>query len=501
MNRRKVGFAGSDGRTLLSAVEVSRSTREKEYQGVVIRGMPAMKPFAELMNWPVEFIDVPGNTSVPNYVDHAIEALANKEIDYIIPMPEALQIDGFVNKMIEAGYSSQVAGLTAEGSFLEGNKARCKQFCEDAGVPVAREWTILEAWDFKSFRVTCLRYLDLHGGVYVKFPFQAAGKGSRFINNPWDIREVYDTLLADYADVYKQMFGEGRKWPLLLESYMAGMEVSFTALVDANGNFQILPTAMDYPGRFPGAISKDNPITGGMAAIGSHPMESPELLHLAARCVFRPLIQAMKTHGILRPCILYPGCMVFFDHTGKPQSIRVCEINIRPPEPEFQVMIRLVRNFGELMVAMFEGNLDEVKPEVRPGQICMSLALVTGPGPGSEYKGYPWRHKPGEPMELDLKGLKKNQVTLLPAGMGYRDGTFISDGTRVAYLIANATLKTGQTYAQAAALLREKLYRVFNDGKVRVVPTGDGEDPAGNRLTVRSDVALHFDLAERLFAS
>ena len=158
--------------------------------------------------------------------------------------------------------------------------------------------------------------------------------------------------------------------------------------------------------------------------------------------------------------------MVFFNEFGKPASIRVCEINIRPPEPEFQVMLRLVRNFGQLIMAMFEGHLDEVKPDVRDDQIAMTIALVTGPGPGGEYKGYPWRHKPGEPMMLDLKGLKKNNVTLLPAGMGYKDGTFISDGTRVAYLIGNATVKPGENRGQVADALRDKLYRMFADGKV-----------------------------------
>ena len=31
---------------------------------------------------------------------------------------------------------------------------------------------------------------------------------------------------------------------------MAGVEISFTILVDKNGHHQILPTAMDYPERF-----------------------------------------------------------------------------------------------------------------------------------------------------------------------------------------------------------------------------------------------------------
>ena len=57
------------------------------------------------------------------------------------------------------------------------------------------------------------------------------------------------------------MFGGKGNWPLLIESLMSGVEISFTILVDKNGNFQILPTAMDYPERFEGPAGKKNPIT------------------------------------------------------------------------------------------------------------------------------------------------------------------------------------------------------------------------------------------------
>ncbi|OGE88054.1 MAG: hypothetical protein A2760_01315 [Candidatus Doudnabacteria bacterium RIFCSPHIGHO2_01_FULL_50_67] len=497
---KRIGFAGSDARTFLSALTVSRSGEKGEFQGVVIRGMPAMKPYAELAGWPVDFLEVPGGSSVQDYAARVLRALSDDEIDYVVPMPEALQIDGFVDRMTEAGFGDRVAGLTAAASFIEGDKVTCKQLCASARVPVAPDWVAIEARHYQPFLRACLRYLEQHGGAYAKYPFQAAGKGARFIGSPWEIREVYETLMADYAESYRKLLGPGLPWPLLMESYMAGIEVSFTALVDVHGNFQILPTAMDYQGRFAGQISRNNPVTGGMASLGPHPVHSQELLEMAVKQVFRPLIEEMRRRGILRPCILYPGCMVFFNEFGKPASIRVCEINIRPPEPEFQVMLRLVRNFGQLIMAMFEGHLDEVKPDVRDDQIAMTIALVTGPGPGGEYKGYPWRHKPGEPMMLDLKGLKKNNVTLLPAGMGYKDGTFISDGTRVAYLIGNATVKPGENRGQVADALRDKLYRMFADGKVRTIPCGTGEDPQGNRLTVRDDVGIHFGIAERLFA-
>ena len=72
---------------------------------------------------------------------------------------------------------------------------------------------------------------------------------------------------------------------------MSGVEISFTILVDAKGDFQILPTAMDYPERFEGPASKNNPITGGVGAISPHPMETPELIEMAGDVIAKPLIK------------------------------------------------------------------------------------------------------------------------------------------------------------------------------------------------------------------
>ena len=61
----KIGFAGTDGRTLLSALVTSTSTSEhsqNDFQGLVIRGMPAMAPFASAMKWPVAFIPTSDNS-------------------------------------------------------------------------------------------------------------------------------------------------------------------------------------------------------------------------------------------------------------------------------------------------------------------------------------------------------------------------------------------------------------------------------------------------------
>lgn len=332
----------------------------------------------------------------------------------------------------------------------------------------------------------------------MKYPYSAGGKGARIILNSWEIREVYDGLIKDYKAGYKKLYGSKGTWPLLIESLMSGVEISFTMLVDRNGSFQILPTAMDYPERFEGPAGKNNPITGGMGAVSPHPLETPELIEMAGNVIARPLIQTMKERNILRPCVLYPGCFVSLDSDMRPTTIRVSEINIRPGEPEAQPVIRRLRNLGVLIQATLEGNLNEVEPEVRTDQMAMCSALVTGPGGPDGQKGYPWSCTRGEPVDIDFKYMKRKGIQVIPSAMMCspdEDG-FKSDGTRVAFLNVNMTIKPDESRAVAADRSRTKLLAAFDNGKIRVIPR---EDADGNRLDLRRDIGFHYVEAERIF--
>ncbi|MDH4011489.1 MAG: hypothetical protein OEU55_12280 [Desulfobacterales bacterium] len=497
---KKIAFAGTDGRTLLCALVVSTATSDiykDAFQGVVIRGTPSMPRFVETMNWPVEFIPTTGN-SYDEYAAAIINAMKSGSIDYVIPMPEALLFDGLVDEVEAAGFGDRIVGLNKSAAFIEGDKIKCKALCREAGIPVAASWAEVDAKDYSTLLHTCLDYIQKYGGAVLKYPYSAGGKGARIILNSWEIREVYDTLIKDYKPDYKKMFGGKGRWPLLIESLMSGVEISFTILVDKNGNFQILPTAMDYPERFEGPASKTNPITGGMGAISPHPMETPELIALAGKLIARPLIDKMKEKGYLRPCILYPGCFVSLDNAKQPTNIRVSEINIRPGEPEAQPVARRLRNLGVLIEAMFAGKLDAVKPEVRDDQLALCAGLVTGPGGPDGQKGYPWSCTKGEPVEIDFSYIRKKGIQIIPSAMtcSAEDGQFKSDGTRVAWMNANVKIKADDSRGEVAERFRNKLIAAFDNGKIRVIPR---ENPQGNRLDLRRDIGIHYLVAESIF--
>jgi phosphoribosylamine--glycine ligase len=219
---------------------------------------------------------------------------------------------------------------------------------------------------------------------------------------------------------------------------------------------------------------------------------------MAGRTIAEPLIAAMRERGILRPCVLYPGCFVSLDAALQPTGIRVCEVNIRPGEPEAQPVARRLRNLGALVAAAVEGELDRVAPEVREDQLALCLALMTGPGGPDGQRGYPWSCTKGEVLEMDLKYFRRKGIQVVPSAMTWvpEEGCFKSDGTRVAYLNGNVTLKAGTRAGEGGKRLAAKLLAAFDNGKIRVIPR---EDEAGNRLDLRRDIGTHYAAAGEIF--
>ena len=333
---KRIALAGTDGRTFAAA----RTISEQGHKGIIVRGTPGMKPWAEVMGYDIDFITTNGNDSM-NYANALIEALRTKKIDGVFLMPEALQFEGVTDLIIEAGYASKVVGLTSRTAMLiEGDKIACKHFCGEYDIPVCNSWSKVNAKDFPQVRELCLQYIAKFGGVVLKYPYSAGGKGARVILNPWQIKPVYDQLMKDYVSDYQKMF-PSTAWPLLVESWMAAIEISCVIFVDIFGHYQVLPTSMDYPERFPGPPGPHNPNTGGMAGLSPHPFENEEVMELVREFIAKPIIEGLKQKGMCRACILYPQGMLYLDGHGRPIVIRLCEINARPPEPEFQPGCRL----------------------------------------------------------------------------------------------------------------------------------------------------------------
>ena len=454
MTEKKIGFVGTDGRTLLAALETSRSKSELypgAYRGVVVKGTGAMEPLARKMGWPVDFIPVPDN-SAPSYAEALIRAFEAGDLDVALVMPEGLLFEGLVDRVADAGFGDRIIGVAAAGVSYEADKIAGKRYCEQAGIPVAPAWTEVEARDYPAVLKTCLAYLHEFGGAVLKYPYSAGGKGARIMLNTWDVKDVYDGLMKDYKDAYSRGCGKKSPGPCSSRPACPGWKSSFTILVDKAGHYQILPTAMDYPERFERPPGLDNPITGGMGAISPHPLESPALMELADETIGRPLIRSLKRRAFCAPVSSIRAASSLCPAISSPRPSGCAEINLRPGEPEFQPVVKRLRNLGPMVAAMADGSLDKVAPEVRSDQVSLCIALVTGPGGPKQQKGYPWSLTKGEVVEMDFDYFDKKKLTVIPSAMDYAEGVFESDGSRVAYLMANATVKAGQTAARPPSL-------------------------------------------------
>ncbi|MFZ2089877.1 MAG: hypothetical protein WAU47_15010, partial [Desulfobaccales bacterium] len=194
----RIGYVGTDGRSLLAALDTSRATSELyagSFEGLVVRGTPSMPPWAEKMQWPVRFIPTRSN-SLEDYAQALIGAFQSGELDIAFVMPESLIFQGLVDRVAEAGYGDKIIGPDSRGAFIEADKIACKHLCQEAGIPVAPAWTEVDARDYGAVLRTCLEYLHDFGGVVLKYPYSAGGKGARIILNSWEIRDFYNLLIS-----------------------------------------------------------------------------------------------------------------------------------------------------------------------------------------------------------------------------------------------------------------------------------------------------------------
>ncbi len=116
----KIGFVGTDGRSFLAALETSRSVSELypgDYEGVVVRGTPAMPPFARRQKWPVDFIATADN-STDSYAAALIQAFDQGALDIALVMPEALLFHGLVDQVAASGHGDKIIGLGSAGRFF-----------------------------------------------------------------------------------------------------------------------------------------------------------------------------------------------------------------------------------------------------------------------------------------------------------------------------------------------------------------------------------------------
>ena len=338
-----------------------------------------------------------------------------KNIDLAVVGPEVPLAAGIVDLFQSRGIP--IFGPDKEATKIESSKVFAKDLMHKYGIPCARSRS------FSSFSEAKDYARSQKPPIVVKADGLAAGKGAIVAHS------IDDALNALSAIMQDRILGSAGD-QVLVEECLEGKEVSLLALSDGKTVAPMVP-ACDYKRAFGG---DQGPNTGGMGAYSPPNFFDTEMINLVKEAILEPVVRAMAKEGKPYKGVLYAGLMVTDD------GPKVLEFNARFGDPENQVMMpRLESDLVEIMLAVIEGRLDEIKVEWSD-ESCVAVVVASG--------GYPGSYKTGFPINgLDMVD---KDILVFHAGTKAEGGVIHTDGGRVLTVAA-----TGKNIAEA----REKVYK------------------------------------------
>lgn len=274
--------------------------------------------------------------------DYVNTALDNA-VDLTVVGPETPLVAGVVDDFRARGLA--IVGPTAENAALEGSKIHSKRFMEKLGVPTARFRTvtsIAEATDaLKPFRFP----------IVFKTDGLAAGKGVIIAATHDEANTALETL----------------PFPMVIEEFLIGEEVSFIVLCDGKRAVPLEPS-QDHKRVFD---NDQGPNTGGMGAYSDSRILTAADRDRILDTIIEPVMKATNFTGFL-----YAGLMMTAD------GPQVLEFNVRLGDPETQpLMMRLESDWGEVLLAAANGalNCDHLDWSPDPAT-CVVMASGGYPG-------------------------------------------------------------------------------------------------------------------------
>ena len=347
----------------------------------------------------------------------AVAALARKwRADLVVIGPEVPLVTGAADAVRAAGIAC--FGPSAAAARIEGSKSFAKDVMASAGVNTATS-TVVD--NPANLDTALARFAPPY---VVKDDGLAAGKGVVVTEDAEIARAHASTLLDDGH-------------PVLLESFLAGPEVSLFCLVDGETVVPLLP-AQDFK-----RVGDDDtgPNTGGMGAYAPLPWASSGLAADLVESVVAPVAAEMVRRGTPFSGLLYAGLVL------TAAGPAVIEFNCRFGDPETQAVLALLRTpLARLLHATATGTLTE-QPPVQWAEGAAVTVVVAA-------EGYPGTPRLGDVISgADAEGV-------LHAGTRRRDdGAVVSAGGRVLSVVG-----TGPDLAAAREEAYQRLERVHLAG-------------------------------------
>ncbi|EAK5191451.1 phosphoribosylamine--glycine ligase [Campylobacter coli] len=379
----------------------------------------------------LEFYFAPGNGATEslgtnlNFKDPVVLATyaKEKEFDLCIVGSESFLAEGVVD--IFKQHNIPIFGPTKAAAMLETSKSFMKSFLKKYRIKTAKFLNTNDIEKAKNF------ILSLTPPIVVKADGLCAGKGVIIAKTHEEAIEEASKMLSG------ESFGEAGKL-IVVEEFLDGFELSIFAVCDGN-DFVLLPAAQDHKKLLDG---DKGPNTGGMGAYAPSSLANESLLRKIQKDIIIPTLAGMKKEGSEFCGVLFIGIMVV---GNKPY---VLEFNVRFGDPECEVLMPLIENPLELILATTQKRLRHTKIKIKKdyavGVVCAS-------------ENYPYKSSPKS--EISITNIPEN-THISYAGVSLEDGKLMADGGRVLVCVG-----TGSSIEEAQKKAYELCENVHFKGK------------------------------------
>ncbi|ECZ6120217.1 phosphoribosylamine--glycine ligase [Campylobacter jejuni] len=363
----------------------------------------------------LEFYFAPGNGATEslgtnlNLKDPVVLATYAKEkgFDLCIVGSESFLAEGVVDIFKQQGLA--IFGPSKAAAMLETSKSFMKSFLKKYRIKTAKFLNTNDIEKAKNF------IYSLTPPIVVKADGLCAGKGVI-------IAKTHEEAIKETAKMLSgESFGDAGKL-VVIEEFLDGYELSIFAVCDGN-DFVLLPVAQDHKKLLD---NDQGPNTGGMGAYAPSSLANESLLRKVQKDIILPTLAGMKKEGSEFCGVLFIGAMIV---GNKPY---VLEFNVRFGDPECEVLMPLIENPLELILAATQRRLRhakiKIKKEFAVGVVCAS-------------ENYPYKSSPKS--EITVNNIPEDSH-ISYAGVSLEDGKLMADGGRVLVCIG-----TGKSIEEA----------------------------------------------------
>ncbi|EHB2553887.1 phosphoribosylamine--glycine ligase [Campylobacter jejuni] len=350
----------------------------------------------------LEFYFAPGNGATEslgtnlNLKDPVVLATYAKEkgFDLCIVGNESFLAEGVVDIFKQQGLA--IFGPSKAAAMLETSKSFMKSFLKKYRIKTAKFLNTNDIEKAKNF------IYSLTPPIVVKADGLCAGKGVI-------IAKTHEEAIEETAKMLSgESFGDAGKL-VVIEEFLDGYELSIFAVCDGN-DFVLLPAAQDHKKLLD---NDQGPNTGGMGAYAPSSLANESLLRKVQKDIILPTLAGMKKEGAEFCGVLFIGAMIV---GNKPY---VLEFNVRFGDPECEVLMPLIEDPLELILAATQRRLRhskiKIKKEFAVGVVCAS-------------ENYPYKSSPKS--EITVNNIPENSH-ISYAGVSLEDGKLMADGGRV----------------------------------------------------------------------